>query len=279
VIVVTGASGFIGRTVVETLAGAGVRVLAASRRPVTFDASVPAIIVKSYGELDTPVGDSVLLHLAEPRDTAAAEGGGEAYIAERRAALADLLAKSWGHVVYGSSAAVYGEGGAAPHRADEPIAPAGAYARAKVACEQDVLARGGTVARIANVYGRGMAPNNVIADILKQIPGSGPLMVRNRRAVRDFLCIDDLAKGLAMLAQSRRQGIFNFGTGRGVSVGELAGIALESAGEADRSVCTTATIEAPSHLVLDSSATSEALAWRAETSLENGLARLLGSRQ
>ena len=47
--------------------------------------------------------------------------------------------------------------------------------------------------RLANVYGPGMAANNVMSDILGQVPGDGPLVVRDIAPVRDYLWIEDAA--------------------------------------------------------------------------------------
>jgi UDP-glucose 4-epimerase len=275
VFVVTGASGFIGRAVALALAHRGAPVLAASRRSIDMNAPIQTRQLRSYAELAPTSADCILLHLAEPRDIDSAAIVGEVYVADQRAALAELLAKGWGHVVYASSAAVYGDKDRAPHRADQAIKPRGAYAQAKAVCEQDVLAYNGTVARLANVYGPGMAANNVISDILRQIPGDGPLQVRDRKPTRDYLWIDDLADGLASLAMSRRPNIFNFGTGRGISVGELARIALDKSDEPSRPVAALGD-ERESHLVVDISETTAQLGWKPGVTIEQGLATLLG---
>lgn len=274
--VVAGASGFLGRALVAELAGRGLPVLAVSRRPVAFDLSVQTALVQSYSELEPTAPASVLIYLAEPRDLAAAEDKGEGYVAERRAALAGLLCKPWSYVVYASSAAVYGDAGHAPHRTDEEIAPLGVYARAKAACEQDALAGGGAVARISNVYGSGMASNNVIADIVGQLAGDRPLMIRDLKPVRDYLWIDDLSKGLATLTMSRKRGIFNFGTGQGHSVGEIARLLLDYAGQSDRPIQASETAR-ESCLVLDVSDTTVRLGWKPSVSIEQGLAKILGA--
>lgn len=276
--VVTGASGFIGRATVAALARRGVPVLAAVRHMPDMEKPIQTVRVTSYSELKPPEADCVLLHLAEPRDIGPAEDSGSDYVAARRALLADLLAKHWGHVVYASSAAVYGDSNdATPHRTSEAIAPRGTYAKAKATCEQVVLARGGAVARLSNVYGLGMAPNNVVSDILRQIAGDGPLTVQGRRPVRDYLWIGDAAEGLAALATSRKPGVFNFGTGVGTSVEALAHTALARGGQPGRAVRATEEAERSSYLVLDISATTQQLGWTPHVGLAQGLKILLGA--
>ena len=274
-VVVTGASGFIGRAAVAALARRNSPVFAASRRALGFDHPVQTAIVTSYAQLAPPAADSVLLHLAEPRNLADAENEGEAYIAERRVALEALLDKPWSHVIYASSAVVYGDTARVSHRSSDAIAPLAVYARAKAACEADVLSCGGTVARIANVYGPGMAMNNIVSDVLKQASTGGPLTVRNRKPVRDYLWIEDLADGLALLATRPKSGIFNFGTGRGISVGGLARTALDCVGQPERAIHASEN-ERESYLVLDISETVERLGWQPKVTIEQGLKRLLG---
>jgi len=276
VIVVTGASGFIGGAVVAALARCGASVLAACRHCVTHDLPVSSVFVDDYSVLQPPNRDTVLVHLAEPNDIALAEQRGDAFLAERTASLAQLLNKDWGATVYASSAEVYGDSIATLRRTDEPAGARGIYARAKLACEREVVARGGAVARLGNVYGPGMPSRNVLSDILRQIPSRGPLTVRNRRPVRDYIWIEDAAEALAMLAISRASGIWNIGTGERTSVLGLAQIALALSGQSDRPVVASLQDERESSLVLDISKTVNALGWRPRTSVAEGIAKLLG---
>jgi UDP-glucose 4-epimerase len=275
VIVVTGAFGFMGRAVVTALAQRGVPVLAASRHPSSDKPASQSVILDSYAELRPTDRDDVLLHLGEPNDVGAAEQQGETYVRERLASLSKLLAKGWGSVVYASSAVVYGAASRRPHKTSDTLEPAGVYASAKLACEREVLARGGAVARIANVYGHGMARNNVFSDILRQIPCEGPLMVRNRKAVRDYLWIEDLAEALGTLASSGRGGVWNVGTGTGTSVLQLAQTALDLAQQADRPIVASTDCEFPSSIILDISETVRGLRWQPRIEIKNGLAKLL----
>jgi UDP-glucose 4-epimerase len=275
VIVVAGGSGFIGRTLVSALGRNGADVLAVSRRAASFEPPVQSISMASYAELPPAKPGDTLVHLAEPNDVGAAESNGEDYVDARRASLRELLAKGWGAVVYASSAAVYGDCSAAAHTTRDPVAPNGSYAEAKLACESAVLEAGGSVARLANVYGPGMADNNVVSDILRQIPGAGPLVVRNRKPVRDYLWVEDAADALAALALTRRPGVWNVGSGRGTSVSQLARTALDLAGEHGREVIASVHDETESSLVLDIQETSRELDWRPRISLQDGLARLL----
>jgi len=271
-VVVTGASGFIGRALVGELARRHQCVKAVARTPQAWPAGVEGILVKQYADLLLP-DHATVIHLAETRDEAAIQNAN--YPTECLALMRGLQDQNPRLLVYASSAAVYGDTMLHPRRPDEKVFPDGVYAVAKDACERIVLAVGGTVARLANVYGPGMAKNSVLAEILAQIPGVAPLTIRNGRPVRDFLWIEDAARGLADLALGRARGVFNLGTGVGTSVADLARLALRSAGEVGRAIRETHPTGHASSIVLDIETTTTAVGWRPTVSLEEGVARLL----
>jgi UDP-glucose 4-epimerase len=249
--------------------------VAAARKSMLQPPSVRVIQLTDYAELAPDGANQVLIHVAEPRDIAAAEADATAHAVGVRRVLMALLSKRWRHVVYASSASLYGDGVSRPRRTDEPVTPVNVYGSSKAIAESEVLAAGGAVARLANLYGPGMADNNVVSDILRQIPGTGPLTVRDATPVRDYLWVDDAARGIADLAAALTGGVVNFGTGRGLSVGEVARIALDLAGQPERQVVAARPAGTPSHLVLDVSATTATLGWRSQVSLEVGLRALL----
>ncbi len=272
-IVVTGASGFLGQAVLRNLRMRGADTVGVSRR-----AAPGCVSVDRYQ--DSPVGD-VLVHLAEDSNMQRVAAAGAPYAQQSADLLDALLAKGYGHTVYASSAVLYGDRSPHPRHTGEPVVLQGAYALIKHGGEQAVgAAPHGVSARLANLYGPGMSRSNVLSAIVGQIPGEGPLRVRDTRPVRDFLWVDDAAEALATMAlRSESAGVFNVGSGQGVSVGELAQAALAAAGQASRRVETAAPPASqdapPSTLVLDTSATTALFGWRPVTSLAEGLRRLL----
>jgi UDP-glucose 4-epimerase len=175
---------------------------------------------------------------------------------------------------------VYGDHSPAPHPESDPPEPSDAYTRLKLRCEARVLEARGVVLRVSNVYGPGMAPNNVVSTVLAQASGDGPLQVLDETPRRDFVWIDDVAEALAR-AVERAVGpaIINIGSGVGTSVGELARLMLRLTGHSERPVVSTRPSGAPSSVVLDATEASAALGWRATTSLEEGLRHLLEQKK
>lgn len=258
--VVTGASGFLGSAAVRALRSHGMEVAEVSRQALAH----------------APTGD-VLIHLAESGDRRFADAGGERYKAEVLGHLDTLLGNGYRTPIYISSALVYGDASSDPHKESDAPRPADAYAHLKVLCETRALDRGAAVLRVANVYGPGMAPNNVISTVLGQIPGRGPLRVMDQAPRRDFLWIGDLAEALVSAAlRAAGPAILNIGSGVATSIGELARLALRLAGQSDRAVLSTKPSGGSSCVALDTSAARAKLGWHAATRLDKGLSMLLG---
>lgn len=264
-IVVTGASGFIGGALVDVLAqDEHAEAVAVARRPLSAPPGVECVRVRDYGQ--APGGD-VLVHLAESPAVDAASDAPGANV------LNSLFDGRYGRAIYASTQLVYGDATARPHLPSEAVVPSNPYTIRKRQREEQLLAFGGAVARLANVYGPGMTMGTVVSDILAQIPGTGPINVGNEDAVRDFVWVSDVAAGLAAMAHGTATGIFNLGTGLGTTVLDVARLALDRAGEPARHV--QAAAHRPSAIVVDIAATTAAFGWRPAVPLAAGLAKLI----
>lgn len=277
-IVVTGASGFLGRHVLAELRNReDVIIIPVSTRDIAG-----SVKVTNYS--DSPGGD-VLIHLAEDGDRKRVANAGAEYEKATNATLVALLAKKYQRILYTSSAVLYGDSSPDLHFPSDRIFVNDAYSRIKRNSELAVLASsGGIVGRIANVFGHGMSENNVLNAILKQIPGIGSVKVMDARPVRDFLWAKDAAAGIVALALDHNKndnsgGVFNLGTGLGTSIGSLVHVALEIVGQPDREVESLFPSDRRSSLILDYSETEAACRWRPETPLRMGLLQLMRVRK
>ncbi len=270
-VVVTGASGFLGHAIVHNLRRRALDVVAVSRKPL-----LDGLQINSYAE--TPSGD-VLIHLAEERDRSGAQAGGEEYECAAANTLSALLTTKWKKVVYTSSAVLYGDGSCTHRRPSDQIWITDTYTRVKKAGEQAVLDSDiGIVVRLANLYGRGMAPNNVVSTILRQLPGDKPISVWDDAPVRDFIWVEDAAEAIATIAAASgfdHTGIYNVGSGVGTSIRELSVMALDIAGCPGRTVQASRSSNRASCLVLDISDTKKDWGWLPKTRLREGLTRLI----
>jgi len=270
-VLVTGAAGLLGRHVVAALTGLwGVDVIAASRSTLPHQ----GIQVRDYAQC--PPADFIV-HLAEEPGRTNVNRQGETYLESSAATVCALRDLAGAMLIYASSGVIYGDQGTEPYDVGSPTFVVDTYSQSKVANEALVLAAGGCVLRFSNLIGVGMSSQNVLSDILSQVPGEGPLTVRDTAPVRDYLPIMDAACAVMHAIQSAQLGIFNVGSGIGTSVMSLASGVLKHAGEATRQVMSSATsIElSNSYNVLDISRTSAELGWSPKITLQHELAELL----
>lgn len=268
-VVVTGASGFLGRAVMAGLSGEGFKVIAVSRQ-----ASPGLYQVRDYRVC--PTGD-VLIHLAEEPDRAKVNSVGEEYVRESMAT-AVALSTRCNRMIYASSGMVYGDEGGRPFTIDMPVVESDAYSKSKLVNERIVLDSGGVVVRLSNLIGDGMSANNVMSEILRQVPGSGPVRVRDDKPVRDFLHVWDAASAFVRLIANSFPGIVNVGSGVGTSVRVLAGFALAAAGQEEREIVSTAPASRPSVNVLDIAATRQALDWSPSLPLAERISQMITNK-
>lgn len=275
-IVITGASGFAGRRLVRYLARRGISAIALARQPnaVSASANVQVETVAAYADFVPPAG-SVLIHLAEPPHITSVDAKGQAHIEQMEKQASALLARNYRRAIYASSATVYGDSSDASWTPDRPLAGSPkVYAQSKLAVEKLFLAAGGSVARVTNLYGPGMATTTIFADILAQLGKPGPVMVREATPVRDYLWIDDAAAAFTAMALGKRPGIYNVASGSVIACGDLAKLILALAGEPQRAVLAKHPAR-HSVLRIDIEKTKRDLQWSPTIDLETGISKLL----
>jgi nucleoside-diphosphate-sugar epimerase len=204
-VLVTGASGFIGRPLVAALLRAGYAVRAVTRRQVSFPDSVEVAIVPDFiNPIDwNPIlrGVDIIIHLAgmvhsKVPETAYSEFDQVNRIATQR--LADA-AKEAGieRFVYISSARA--QVGASPVQAvreqDEPR-PTNQYGRSKLAAEQAIPAAGVpfTIFRPVVIYGP--HPKGNMQTLVQLARSSFPLPVASFTSRRSLLSVDNLVSAI-----------------------------------------------------------------------------------
>ena len=204
-VLVTGASGFIGRPLVDALLRAGYAVRAVTRRQGSFPDSVEVAIVPDLkNHIDwNPIlrGVDIVIHLAgmvhsEVPETAYSEFDQVNWIATQRLAHA---AKEAGidRFIYISS--VRAQVGAfavqAIHEQDEPR-PSNQYGRSKLAAEQAVQAAGVpfTIFRPVVIYGP--HPKGNIRTLVRLARSSLPLPVASFTSRRSVLAVDNLISAI-----------------------------------------------------------------------------------
>jgi UDP-glucose 4-epimerase len=215
-VIVTGASGFIGSALVDKLKScSNFNVIPVSRH------CKDNLFIKVDNYKQTPKGD-VLVHLAENPYRIDINQNCNNCINESGKILDALIDKSYKKIIYCSSSAVYGEESSIPLEEKSFVYSNDNYSKLKLDNEKKIIDTGGIVVRLANVIGPGMSNKNVLSDIINQIQLDGPVRVRNGAPIRDFIWIDDVVTALEVLISKADSGVFNIGSGKGLSIIELA---------------------------------------------------------
>ena len=131
-------------------------------------------------------------------------------------------------IVYLSSVDVYGTHPELPIDEQTRIDPDTWYGLAKYTCEW-MLASSGTVRcpttilRIPGIFGKAHNDNSVIGRMVASARADGRIAVcGGGDTLRDYVCLDDLCKLIAMLVHSQYNGIVNIATGKSRTILEIA---------------------------------------------------------
>ena len=136
-------------------------------------------------------------------------------------------------VVFASSAAVYGDTPVLPNTEDSTPNPMTPYAVTKLAAEHycrvftEVYEVPTVCLRYFNVYGPGQDANSwysaAISKFIQLVSeGKAPVIFGDGEQARDFVYVGDIVRANIMAAESGATGVYNIGTGKSVSVNELA---------------------------------------------------------
>jgi len=272
-VIVTGASGFVGHRVVNELLRRGIKTCAVSRHPLEFSDS---IVVDNY--MDTPRGD-ILIHLADNSNRAQVNERGVSHAVEARELAKRLISNGYQRIVFASSVVVYGDKCSKLHKPIDAVLANDIYSQSKLEREELFVNYNGVIARLSNLYGAGMSPENVISKIIKQVPRGGGIKVWNDKPIRDFLWIDDAVDALVEMALGKSKGIFNVASGRAVSVKELVKtVSMASGVDKPSTLHITKPCDEYSAIMLDISDTVNSFGWIPKITLEDGIRSLLDNK-
>jgi UDP-glucose 4-epimerase len=288
--VVTGGAGFIGSHVVDALLARGDEVHVVDSLATGKRERVPPGATLHERDIREPLEDlfrelrpEAVFHLAAQADVrvsverpdydASVNVLGTIRVLEAaRQVGAQVVFSSTGGAIYGECTSPAPE-----DKAREPLAP---YGTSKL-CGEEYLATYNRLygtnhvsLRFGNVYGPRQDPHGeagVVAIFLgRLLAGGAPRIFGDGSQTRDYVYVGDVARA-TLAAVGQAGGVFNVGTGVETSVVDLfaacrsvAGVDLDAehaaarAGELQRSV-------------LDPSRAADALGWRSETSLGEGL--------
>jgi UDP-glucose 4-epimerase len=235
-ILVTGGSGFIGRSVVPALRAAGASVTVVDRHGYP-DADVPVVV----GDLRDPAirdaavtpGLTGIVHLAAVTSVLGSLNDPAAVHAVNVEATAGLLelarVRGVPRFMMASTNAVVGDVGEATIDEDLPLRPLTPYGATKAAAEMLLSGYAGgygmttCALRFTNVYGPGMAEkDSLVPRIMRAVRDGGRIQVYGTGGQRrDLVHVKDVVAGLLAAWRAGYVGSVIIGSGHSVSVAEL----------------------------------------------------------
>jgi len=233
VILVTGASGFLGRAISDHLSVEGHDVVGAGRP----DFEIPS---GPFTELIRSRRYDALVHCAGPASVPASVADPSADFRGSAGVLDDLLSAlrpldEAPRVVFLSSAAVYGQPARLPIREADPLAPISPYGFHRRACELLLQAHArvwgleSVVLRVFSAYGEGLR-RQIMWDICRQAIAAGTIELEGTGTEsRDFVHATDVARAVevALRSASFTGEAYNVGTGAETTIATLATLLVE----------------------------------------------------
>jgi len=289
-ILVTGATGFIGRHCLDRLRRENCEIHAVSRQRRIDDARVHWHIAdlrdgEASRRLIGSVQPSHLLHLAwEATPRVYHSSPDNLRWLEAGIALAAAFGASGGERFVGAGTCAEYEAGEADCSEDvTPIRPATIYGKCKAGCWLAVEAAAqhfdfsAAWGRIFLPYGPGDAPSRLIPSVLAALDAGRPVETTDGRQLRDFIYAPDAADLLLRLLFSSPTGAFNIATGTATAVRSVIEALADKRGRRDllRIGALTPRPGEPARLVADMAKVQSHLAWSPRTSLDDGLNRVL----
>jgi len=290
-VIVTGATGFLGRHVVEALRARRLEVHAVARSFTDSHELINAGVRTHTVDLfDTPSVDSLmagvrpigLIHLAwttTPGDYWT-DPANELWTAASKTLFESFSSHGGRRIVVAGTSAEYAWPSEVPlDEKTSPVHPASLYGRSKDSLRRHLDAwapRAGvswTWARLFNIYGRFEHPRRLIPQSIRSLLAGKPIPFDDGLAVRDFLHVADAADAFASLYQHPYSGVINVASGEGTTVRELLSILSRELGRADLvQFGEKATRQGePPYLVGSSFLLRTAVGWRPRLALREGL--------
>src|SRR5438067_2189863 len=300
--VVTGGSGFLGSHLCDYLLERGHRVICVDNLDTGSLQNVEHIRDRRFSFVNHDLVDHI--ELAEEVDYVFHLASPASPIDYQRLPLHTLKVGSYGthnslglakfkraRFLIASTSEVYGDPQVHPQPETywgnvNPIGPRGVYDEAKRYAEAMTMAYhrqqgvDTAIARIFNTFGPRMRPNDgrAIPTFLRQARANEPLTVfGDGSQTRSFCYVDDLIRGLVLLAESDEHLPVNLGNPGAYALLELADVVLRLTGSKSEIVFEALPVDDPQIRQPDITRAKQLLGWEPQVELEEGLRRMLPS--
>jgi nucleoside-diphosphate-sugar epimerase len=288
-VMVTGASGFLGRYVVASLLNSGFNVVAVSREKsghiddveyIPFDLLDPG----GHHELIRSAGATHLIHLAWYAEHGKYWSSSlNLDWVQATARLAQAFCEVGGqHIIAAGTCAEYDWSEGYCRETMTPVRPDSVYGTAKATTHRllEALAESFSVrcawARIFFPFGAGENRERLVSALIDALRGTRAPFGVNGACSRDFLHASDVAEGLKALLAARAHGAFNISAAEPVQIRELVEMLARQLHASPDPI-----LELPSSrvneamLVVGDNARLRSLGWKPQLSMSEGLLRTI----
>lgn len=248
-VLVTGATGFLGKNVIPLLLHEDCTVTAIVRNAASCDVRVRAIVAdltdaESMQRIRKDIEDTdVLVHLAAAMPTPGSSPEEQKRVQQEQVnALHHLLSAlpaRCRHIVYSSSIDVFGVPETLPIDERHPTNPITEYGRAKLEGEKVLQAfckrtdRSLSILRITQIYGQGEPVIKAIPLFLQAVrTGKAPTLFGDGSDLRDYINVADAARAVTLATMREKDGTMIIASGTSVTLLSVLETIIAIAGKA-----------------------------------------------
>jgi dTDP-6-deoxy-L-talose 4-dehydrogenase (NAD+) len=287
---VTGVTGFVGRAFCQAAVSRGHEVLglhrdASARLPEGCRSAAGSLEAVPWRRIEEfrPEGALHLAWTATP-GVYLTSPENRVLLEQSQVLIAGLFERGVGHVAGVGTCMEYAPSPAPLDEERSPLGPLHPYSAAKAQLfewmRDDATKRGApwTWFRLFYPYGAGEHEKRLPSDLIRHLQQGKPLSLKTPHSVKDYVYISDVAEAICRVLESKVTGAVNLGSGRGVSIDDLAHTIVRLVGR-DPSLIRHDEVPAPdaSPFAVADTSKVRSTGWTPSTSLEDGLRRLLGS--
>jgi nucleoside-diphosphate-sugar epimerase len=242
-VLLTGATGFIGRHALHPLRQSGFDVHVVGRSDPGFDGATfhaaDLFNATDAAEVVRDIKASHLLHLAWDTEPGRfwASATNLDWVAASLALVRAFAEAGGSRAVMAGTCAEYRWGGPDPfNEASSELAPATLYGVSKDALRRIVESYAATSklsvawGRIFFLYGPGEKPGRLVSDAIDALGSGRPFSTTDGTQLRDFMHVEDVARAFAMLLDSEAQGAVNIASGVAVPIRTVLEIVASQTG-------------------------------------------------
>ena len=231
ILLLTGASGFIGRHVIAPLLERGYTIHAIthtkqqSKEVIWHHADL--LNAKERRQIIDTIRPHSLLHLAWYVEHGKFWNAPENKLWQEASIDLFSYAKTAGvkrMVGIGTCAEYDWNRSATPFKESDPCLPHTLYGKAKLSVFESLKSTHTNVAwgRIFHLFGQGEHPARLVSSVIHALQNDEPAKCTSGKQVQDFMAVQDVGAAIAALLDSEVTGAVNIASGKGTSVAEMA---------------------------------------------------------